>query len=86
LKQEIFNGYNACDVCDGHVIMFNPNFFECSIDSKLTWLPCPSIINNYQLMRDVPPGNDFLKKDKNSLNMKITIHVFFFIAIWVSSL
>jgi hypothetical protein len=73
----MFNGYNACDVCDDRVIMFNPNFFECSIDSKLAWLPCPSIINYYQLMKDVPLGNDFLKKDRNSLNMKITIHVFF---------
>jgi hypothetical protein len=47
------------------------------IDFKLTWLPCPSIINNYQLMRDVPFGINFLKKDKNSLNMKIVVHDFF---------
>ncbi len=41
LKQDTFNGYNACDVGDGNVIMFNPNSFAYSIAStKLTNVGC----------------------------------------------
>jgi hypothetical protein len=64
-------------VCDGNVIMSNPNSFACSIASRVTWLSCPSIINKCQLLKDIPPRTNLLKKDKNSLNRKVIIHVFF---------
>jgi hypothetical protein len=83
LKQNTSNGYNACDVCDGNVIMFNQNSFACSIASNVIWLPCPSRINNCRLLKDTPLGTDLLKKDKNSLNIKEVIHVIFCIAIQV---
>jgi hypothetical protein len=83
LKQNTFNGCNACDVCDGNVIIFNPNFFACSIAFKVIWLPCPSRINKCRLLKDTPHVIDLLKKDKNSLNMKEVIHVIFCIAIQI---
>jgi hypothetical protein len=45
LKQNTSNGYNACDLCNDNAIMFNSNFFACSISSKVIWVPCPSRIN-----------------------------------------
>ncbi len=77
LKQNTFNGYNACDVCNGNVIMLNPISFACSIVSMVIWLPCPSRINKCQLLKDTPLGTYLLKKNRNSLNMKKVIHVFF---------
>jgi hypothetical protein len=38
LKQDTFNGCNACDMCNDNVIMFNPNSFACSIASRVTSL------------------------------------------------
>jgi hypothetical protein len=77
LKQDTYNGCNACIVCDGSVIMSNPNYFAYFIAFRVTWLPCPSRINKCWLVKDIPPQTNFLKKDKNSLNKKIIIHVFF---------
>jgi aryl-phospho-beta-D-glucosidase BglC (GH1 family) len=77
LKQNTSYGCTACDVCNGNVIMFNPNSFACSIASKVIWLPCPFRINKCRLLKDTPPRTNLLKKDKNSLNMKKVIHVFF---------
>ncbi len=48
--------------------MLNSNSFAYFITFKVTWLPCPSIINNCQLLKNIPPGIDLLEKDKNSLN------------------
>jgi hypothetical protein len=81
LKSSKQNTSNACDVCNGNVIMFNPNSFACSIAYKVIWLPCPSKINKSWLLNDTPPRIDLLKKDKNSLNMKEVIHVIFCIVI-----
>jgi hypothetical protein len=64
LKQNTSNGYNACDVCNGNVIMLNPNSFACSIASHVIWLPCPSRINKCRLLKDTPLGTNLLKKDK----------------------
>jgi hypothetical protein len=77
LKQNTFNGCNARDVCDGSVIMFNPNFFAYSIACRVTLLPCPFKINKCWLLKDIPPRVDLLKINKNSLNKKVIIHVFF---------
>ncbi len=75
--------YNAYDVCDDNVIMYNPNSIACSIASRVTWLPCPFKINKCQLLRGTPPRIYLLKENKKSLNMKVIIHVFFCIAIQV---
>ncbi len=47
---------------------------------------CPSRINWCQFLKDTPLGIDLLKKDRNSLNKKVVIHVFFCIAIQVPNL
>jgi hypothetical protein len=64
LKQDTFNGCNVCDVCDGNVIMSNPNSFAYFITYRVTWLPCPSIIYKCWLLKDTSPGTNLLKKDK----------------------
>jgi len=69
--------WNACDVCDGNVIMFNSNSIAYSIASRVTWSPCPFKINKCQLLKGTPRKIDLLKKDKNSLNRKVIIHFFF---------
>jgi hypothetical protein len=51
LKQNTSNGYNACDVCNDNVIMFNLNSFACSIASKVIWLSSPSKINKCLLLK-----------------------------------
>jgi hypothetical protein len=81
LKQDTFNGCNACDVCDGSVIMFNPKKFAYLIAYRVTWLPCPFKINKCWLLKDIPLGIDLLKKDKNSLYKKVVIHALFYISI-----
>jgi hypothetical protein len=86
LEQDTSNGCNACDVCDGNVIMLNPNSFAYSIVFKVTWLLSSSRINKCKLLKDIPPRTYLLKKDRNSLNKKVIVHFYFFIAIQVPSL
>ncbi len=86
LKQNTTNGPNACDVCDGNVIMPNPNSFTYSIASRVTWMLCPFKINKCQLLKDIPLGIDLLKKAIDSLNMKVVIHDFFCITIQIFGL
>jgi hypothetical protein len=42
LKQVTSKGCNAWDVCEGKIIVFNPNVYACSIASKVRWDPWPS--------------------------------------------
>ncbi len=51
--------------------MYNPNACACSIAFSVTWNPCPSKMNECLLVREMPHGIDLLKKDDNSLNMKL---------------
>jgi hypothetical protein len=47
----------------------------------LFWIkcePCPSKINRWQLVRNIPPGTKISKKDNNSLIRKHFIQTFFF--------
>jgi hypothetical protein len=67
-------------VWDGKVIMFNPNFYACSIISKETWLSCPSKINKCLLIENTTPRANFLKKNKNFMNNKKVIQALFCIA------
>jgi hypothetical protein len=53
LKQDKYNGYNACDVCDGNVIMFNPKKMFILFLSRVTWLPCLSKINKFGCWRTI---------------------------------
>ncbi len=46
LKQDTYNGCNVCNVCDGSVIMSNPNSFACFIAFRVTWLPCHLELTN----------------------------------------
>jgi hypothetical protein len=69
LKQDMSNSCNACDVCDGNVIMSNPKKIACSIAYGVTWLLCPSKTNKCGLLKDTPPKTNLLKyiyKQKNN--------------------
>jgi hypothetical protein len=68
------------------MIISSPNSCACLIASRVTWDPCPSKMNICLLVKDIPFGIDFLKKDKNSLKRKVIIHVFYCIAIQVLGL
>ncbi len=51
-------------MCDGNVIMSNPNSFVYVVTYMVTWLPCPSIINKCWLLRLTSLGTNLLRKDK----------------------
>ncbi len=70
LKQDTSNGCKTCDVWNGKIIMSNPKSCACSTLSRVIWLPCPSKTNKCWLVRDNPPGIDFLNKVKNYFNKK----------------
>ncbi len=45
IMQLISKGYNAWEVCEGKVIIFNLAFYACFIAFKITCDPCPRRIN-----------------------------------------
>jgi hypothetical protein len=72
LNQDTSNGCKTRDVWDGKVIMFSPNSYVYSIVFKVTWLPFPSKTNKF-----------LLNKNKNSLNNKKIIQIFFCIVLQI---
>ncbi len=86
LKQVTSKGCNAWDVCEGKIIVFNPNVYACSIASRVTWDPWPSKMYKCLFVRKIPLGIDLLKKKRNALKRDAIIHAFDCIAIQVPSL
>ncbi len=68
---------NAYDVFDDNVITSNRNSFACSIAYRVTWLPCPFIINKCWLLRDIPPRTNLLKKNKSFFKQENKSSMFF---------
>jgi hypothetical protein len=54
----------VCDVGESKVIITKPKSCVCSIDFKAAWKPCPSKINKWQLVLNIPLGTNLLKNEK----------------------
>jgi hypothetical protein len=85
-KQLMFRSYNAWNVWVGKVTISKPNCYACFIASGRTCEPCPSRISKWWLDWHMPLRIDLIKNQRNSLNRKQIIHVFFYITIHVPSL
>jgi hypothetical protein len=70
LEQLTPKSWSACDVCEGKVIISNPNSLIHSIALKVSWDPCPSKMNKCLFVRDIPLGLTSWKKIKNPWKSK----------------
>jgi hypothetical protein len=61
LKHETSKGCRTCEICDGKVTMFEPNWWACFIVCRITCDPCSFRISGWQLVKEIPLGIDLLR-------------------------
>ncbi len=86
LKHETSKGWNACEVCEGEVIMSKPKAIACFRAFNVTCDPWPFRTNKWRLVWEISLGIECFKNEKNSLKRKFIIHAFGCIAIHVPGL